>query len=320
MPVHPSLSVTSCFVLLSTLQSAHGSLLVGLVNQPSGTNDQVVVYDAAGNITAVRSLTGGPNTSSRIRIAYGDVLSTNPGNELIVLRQDNRSVEVYGDPLVGSGDLARLGFGAFQFAGNRNPASIDVAEITGSHAGLEIVSVTVEQSLIYTYTSVPASGTYNRVGWSDIATASAHDESSGGDLVALAVGDINPGNPGLEFVTIAENGWIEAFIANAGVNGGSSSRFAFGNDNAASLAIKVGGDGSIYTLAPSANPGSDDRSVLRRFTFDGTSSIVPQSSLLLGAAGLGNPVLVDFVIVPEPATLGFLMGGGCFLLASRRGR
>lgn len=320
MPVRQALSVAGSFVLLTALQTANGSLLVGLVNQPSGSNDQVVVYNALGNITAVRSLTGGPNTSSRIRIAYGDVLSTNPGNELIVLRQDNRSVEFYADPLVGSGDLVRLGFGAFQFAGNRNPASIDVAEISGANAGLEIVSVTVEQSFIYTYTTVPVSGTYNRVGWSDISAASAHDESNGGDLVALAAGDINPGNPGLEYVTIAENGWIEAYIANAGVNGGSSSRFAFGNDNAASFAIKVGGDGSIYTLAPSANPSSDDRSVLRRFTFDGTSSIVPQNSWQLGTAGLGNPVLVDFVIVPEPATLGLLMGSGCFLLASRRGR
>lgn len=262
-------------------------------------------FDAEGQFTGSRTLaTGASSTSDLIGMSYADVLSSNADRELVVLRSDN-NIEIYSDPTVGSGDMQVLQSNTLNmYAAERDALSIDVGNVDVGNAGLEMVVQTSSNSgrFLHTYSLPGQDGAIlNRLGYSQL---SGNYQSYG----HIAVGEVWNATDGSEILAGGINVNFGDFFDYVADTYSNPDLGSYSQGNGTATAAKVFDD-RIYSLLT-------DQNRLLVAEFDGSSAPVLNRSLDTDLDS--SSTLVDFVIVPEPATLGLLGVGSVLLLGVRR--
>ena len=149
-------------------------------------------------------------------------------------------------------------------------------------------------------------------------------------MVGIAAGDFAPGVAGTEIATISEpNGVFELFTIGDPVDGGASpvnrtEAFFIGGSGTAPgaaelIGIKGQPDGNLRALVTPTSTDPDQRYRLPLIeAVDDLGDFTVPSTIILEDNPAGRSTFIDFVIIPEPASLGLIALGATLILRKKR--
>lgn len=236
---------------------------------------QLVLFGEDG--AKIKSVTLTAPPKNYLALAFGDVLPSVPGKEVVVLRDDEH-VDIYPDPQSAASPLKRLGYVKLTPVAGRKPLALTVAELDPSRHGEELLVLQERQPGQAQYVH-----TYNLADAKVIAPRLDYFILNGPHLPLVAL-DARNGKAGVELLTAGQDGGIDRYTLNKrdGVRDGRLS--CRGGAPGEVMVVRFAASGSAVLLAGNR---------LERFA--GTTRT--------GQTSLSSPApVVDFVpLAPSPA-------------------
>lgn len=295
---------TLVLVVLSILTIAVGQVVASTVIALTN-NSSVEWFDASGALVGSRALnTGAASGSNLVAMTLADYDTSNAGLELVVIRDDSGTttqvIEVYSDPTVGSGALSPLGTTTINLTSTQTPRSIDIVDISPTNPGMEIVVLRAGTTLSYHDVPDEYGTTEARLEYQTIGKVGTTSYSR----VAIAVGELYSDNSVMEIIAARDGStWSDRYEyqgANDRVGAGYSM-----DDITWALEIA---DGGVMALSrPDLTTGVQE--IYYRPYSGGTTL----GDIVLDRTLSTTSTLVDFAVIPEPATIAILSFGSVFL-------